>query len=309
MASWNKVADTCAPLLPLLREALFSGPLVNGDETTVHVLNEPGRSPATKSFMWVFRGGPPGMTVCLYHYDPGRSGNVAATFLKGYQGVVQTDGYAGYDFLANWPEVEHAGCWAHARRKFMEAQKGLGKTGKACSSIDIALSYIQKIYAVEHEGHLNNYSPEQMKALRQEKAKPRLEDFHQWLNKKSSQVVPKNLMGKAVSYTLKQWDRLLVYLDHGEVTADNNTAENAIRPFMIGRKNWLFAGTPEGAKASALLYSLIETAKTNKLEPYKYLRYLFEKLPFATTDDEYRKLLPCNLTMANLTFLPVVTGV
>lgn len=95
---------------------------------------------------------------------------------------------------------------------------------------------------------------------------------------------------------MKQWDRLLVYLDHGEMTPDNNAAENAIRPFVIGRKNWLFADTPEGAKVSALIYSLIETAKANNLGPYGYLRYLLEKLPFAETNDHYRKLLPCNLT-------------
>ena len=309
MCNWAmKVAETCKPLLDLFQEMLFFGSLVNSDETTVQVLNEPGRLPTTKSYMWVFRGGTPGKTLCIYHYDPGRSGNVAATFLKGYKGVVQTDGYAGYDFFDKLPDVAHAGCWAHARRKFMDARKGLGKDSKA-GSVDVALSYIQKIYAIEHEGKKKEYSPEQMQMIRQEKSRPILEDFHKWLSKKSSQVAPKSLLGIAVSYTLKQWSRLIVYLDHGEVTPDNNAAENAIRPFVVGRKNWLFAGTPSGAAASACLYSLIETAKANKLEPYKYLRYLFEKLPFASSEDEYRKLLPINLTMADLSLGQMITGV
>ena len=145
--------------------------------------------------------------------------------------------------------------------------------------------------------------------LRQEKTKPILDDFLKWLSKKSLQVVPQSLLGKAVSYTLNQWGRLEAYLEHGEVTPDNNAAENAIRPFVVGRKNWLFAGSPKGAEASAGLYSLIETAKANGLEPYKYLRYLFEHLPFADSDDEYEKLLPSNLSAADLDLSQVVTGV
>ena len=121
--------------------------------------------------------------------------------------------------------------------------------------------------------------------------------------------MPKSLLGIAVNYTLKQWPRLIRYLDHGEVTPDNNAAENAVRPFVIGRKNWLFAGTPAGATASAGLYSLIETAKANGLEPYKYLRYLFEKLPFSLSEDDYGKLLPQNLTPTDLDLGQVVTGV
>ena len=258
--------------------------------------------------MWIFRGGSFKKPALVYHYAPSRSGDIAGLFLKGYKGVVQTDGYAGYDFLDKLPHVFHAGCWAHARRKFMEAEKGSGK-GNKIGSVDIALSYIRKIYAVEHEGHKKEYTPEQIRILRQEKSKQILDDFFKWLSKKSLQVVPKSLLGIAVNYTLKQWHRLVEYCDHGEVTPDNNAAENAIRPFVVGRKNWLFSGTPEGAAASACLYSLIETAKANGLEPYKYLRYLFQKLPFATSEDDYRKLLPQYLSDAELDLGQVVTGV
>lgn len=309
MSNWSmKAAEACSPLLAILHEQIRSGPLINIDETTVQVLNEPGRAPTTKSYMWIFRGGPPDKPALVYQYHTGRAGNIAALFLKNYKGVAQTDGYAGYDFIDSLPDIDHAGCWAHARRKFMEAQKGSGK-GSRSGSVDVALSYIRQIYAVEKEGRQKEYSPEQLYALRQEKTKPLLAEFRQWLEKKLLQVVPKSLLGTAVNYTFNQWSRLITYLDHGEVTPDNNAAENAIRPFVIGRKNWLFAGTQAGAEASACLYSLIETAKANNLEPYKYLRYLFEKLPFASSEDDYRALLPYNLSQTDLAVGNIVSGV
>jgi len=138
-------------------------------------------------------------------------------------------------------------------------------------------------------------------ALRQSEAKPLLDKFRKWLEKKSLHVVPKSLLGKAVSYTLDQWPRLVSYLEIGCATPDNNLAENAIRPFVVGRKNWLFAGTPEGAAASAAIYSLIESAKVNGLDTYKYLRYLFENLPFAQSEEDYQKLLPQQLNADELT--------
>jgi transposase len=309
MSNWSmKVAEACSPLLTILHGQIRSGPLINIDETTVQVLHEPGRAPTTKSYMWIFRGGPLDKPALVYQYHTGRSGNIAALFLKDYKGVVQTDGYAGYDFIDKLPDIDHAGCWAHARRKFVEAQKGSGK-GNQTGSVDVALNYIRQIYAVEKEGRQNEYSPEQMSALRQEKTKPVLADFRKWLEKKLLQVVPKSLLGTAVNYTFNQWSHLTTYLDHGEVTPDNNAAENAIRPFVIGRKNWLFAGTQAGAEASACLYSLIETAKANNLEPYKYLRYLFEKLPSASSEDDYRALLPYNLGQTDLALGNTVSGV
>jgi len=309
MSNWSmKVAEVCSPLLTILHEQIRSGPLINIDETTIQVLQEPGRAATTKSYMWIFRGGSSDQPALVYQYHTGRSGNIAALFLKEYTGVVQTDGYAGYDFIDRLPDINHAGCWAHARRKFMEAQKGSGK-GNRAGSVDVALSFIRQIYAVESEGRRNGYSPEQMCALRQEKTRSILTEFRQWLEKKIVQVVPKSLLGTAVNYTFNQWSSLITYLDHGEVTPDNNAAENAIRPFVIGRKNWLFAGTQKGAEASACLYSLIETAKANNLEPYKYLRYLFEKLPFASSEDDYRALLPFNLGQTDLALRNTLSGV
>jgi transposase len=233
--------------------------------------------------MWVFRGGPPGF---IFQYHPTRSGEVPKEFLGKYNGCVQTDGYAGYDFLDNNPDITHIGCWAHVRRKFFEVTQVSRTTGSA----DVALSYIQKLYAIER--NIDGLTHEEIIKTRREKSAPVLDEFKSWLDKRALQTPPSGLLGKAVHYALSQWKRLVRYTDHGFATPDNNLAENAIRPFVLGRKNWLFSGKPEGAKASACLYSLIETAKANNIEPYRYLRHLFEKLPSAYTTEEYKALLP-----------------
>ncbi|GBE11745.1 transposase IS66 family protein [bacterium BMS3Abin13] len=306
MCRWAmQAASACRPLLNLLEEELLAGPFINIDETTVQVLQEPGRSPTTKSYMWIFRRGDPRKPVLLYQYHPTRSGDVANAFLRGFQGTVQTDGYAGYDFLDHTEGIRHIGCWAHARRKFTDVTKAQGKSRKA-GAADKALSYIKKLYRLEKTARDNKYSPEQIYRMRQQEARPILDDFEKWLAKKKLQTPPKGLLGKAVAYTLNQWHRLIGYTEDGNLTIDNNMAENSIRPFVIGRKNWLFSGTPEGAEASALLYSLIETVKANKLEPYAYLRYIFEKLPLASSLEDYEALLPWNITPEQMGCLRLV---
>lgn len=301
MSSWAmKAADLCGPIMEMLRAEIMTGPLINADETTVQVLEEPGRSSTSTSYMWIFRGGPPGKPVLMYQYHPSRSGEVAKKYLDGYKGYIQTDGYAGYDFLDDLPGIVHVGCWAHARRKFMEIIQAQGKGGKyKAGSADVALGYIQKLYAIEKDARALKLEPEELCRVRQQKSRPILDEFKVWLDKKALQTPPKGLLGKAVAYTLGQWSRLIKYIDSGLLTPDNNLAENAIRPFVVGRKNWLFSGNPEGARASAILYSLIETAKANGLEPYRYLRHLFENLPLAYTADEYRALMPQHIDPAN----------
>lgn len=307
MCNWAmKTADSCQDVLGLLHEEIRSGPLLNADETPVQVLNEPGRSATQKSYMWVFRGGPPNQPIVIFEYKPSRSAAVAKAFLSGYQGVVQTDGYKGYDFLDKKTGVLHVGCWAHARRKFMDAKKGSGS--KKIGSADKALGLIRKIYALEKKASQDGLSPEALYEMRQRHAKPILDDFKKWLEKKQGHVLPKGLLGKAISYCLGQWQHLENYSKSGHAGIDNNAAENAIRPFVLGRKNWLFSGTPAGAQASAAIYSLIETAKANSLEPYAYLRYLFEKLP-TTSGADVRSLLPTNLTPQDLVLPDEVSGV
>ncbi|MBC8317943.1 MAG: IS66 family transposase [Desulfobulbaceae bacterium] len=301
MCNWAmKAVEACQPLLNLLQEEVVAGPVVQADETTVQVLSEPGRDPTSKSYMWVFRRGDPKKSVLIYQYHPTRAGDVASAFLRDYKGYVQTDGYSGYDFLDRKQDIRHIGCWAHARRKFMDVIKAQGKNRKKTGSADVALKYIRDIYRIEKEAKGKELSVEEIYLVRQEQSKPILEQFKQWLSKRSLQTPPKGLLGKAISYTLKQWDRLVGYVEDGILSPDNNAAENSIRPFVVGRKNWLFAGTPEGAAASAGLYSLIETAKANDLEPYSYLRHIFKKLPKATTLQDIEALLPWRLDKKKL---------
>ncbi|MBS3809797.1 MAG: IS66 family transposase [Desulfobacterales bacterium] len=296
MCNWAmKAAEACQPLLNLIQEEIQSGPIINIDETTVQVLMESGRDPTTKSYMWIFRRGEPDKTALLYQYHPTRSGNVALEFLRDFKGYVQTDGYSGYDFLDHQKDIRHVGCWAHARRKFMDVVKAQGKNRKKTGSADVALEYIRDIYRIEKQAKKNELSPEELYRERQDKARPILNDFREWLVERSSQTPPKGLLGKAIKYTLKQWDRLVGYLEDRRLSPDNNAAENCIRPFVLGRKNWMFSGTPEGAAASAALYSLIETARANNLEPYSYLRYIFGKLPLAESLEDFEALLPWKL--------------
>jgi transposase len=309
MCSWAmKAAEACIPLVNLLQDEILSGCLINIDETTVQVLAEPGRDPSTKSYMWIFRRGDPEKPALIYQYHPTRSGDVAAAFLRGYKGYVQTDGYSGYNFLDSEQDIEHIGCWAHARRKFKDVVKAQGKNRKKTGSADVAINYIGRLYRIEKETKKKKLTLEEIYQERQLKSKPILDEFRQWLLKRSSQTPPKGLLGKAISYALKQWGRLVVYLQDGRLPMDNNAAENCIRPFVVGRKNWLFSGTPEGAAASAVLYSLVESAKANGLEPYCYFRYIFEKLPVAETIEDLEALLPWNLNRNKLLAVAAAGG-
>ena len=293
MANWMiEVGSRCEPLMELLQKEIRSGPLINMDETPVQVLNEPGRPNTSKSYMWVFRGGEVKRPALVFHYDPSRSGEVPKKYLDGYQGYIQTDGYQGYNVVGDRAGIVHLGCWVHVRRKFKDVIKAKVKGDKKKGYTDEALEYIRQIYAIESEADIKELTAMERYQLRQKKSVPLLIQFRKWLDDISPKAPPQSLLGKAVSYTLKQWERLERYTLDGLLRPDNNLAENAIRPFVVGRKNWLFAGHPRGAGASATIYSLIETAKANDLEPYRYLRYLFERLPMAVTEENYRALLP-----------------
>lgn len=292
MAGWViKTYEKVQPLIELLGHEIRSGPLVGIDETPLQVLNEPGRENTTKSYMWVFRGGDPDHPALVYQYHPSRAGQIPLSYLKGYRGFVQTDGYNGYDALGRQPGVTLVGCWAHARRKFDKVIKARSNPKKK-GAADEAVEYIGRLYAIEKEARQNELAPDQIYELRQLKAKPILDAFKTWLDHKIQSTPPKGLLGKAVGYTLNYWTRLVRYIDDGRLRPDNNLVENAIRPFVIGRRNWLFNGHPSGAEASAAMYSLIETAKANGLKSYFYLRYLFDKLPLAQNESDLKNLLP-----------------
>nr|WP_320010674.1 IS66 family transposase [uncultured Desulfobulbus sp.] len=295
MCNWAmRAAEACIPLLNLLHDALLDGNYLAIDETPVQVLKEPGRSPRTKSYMWVFRRGDPDKSpIIIYQYQPTREGDVVRHFLGDFSGYIQSDGYSGYAFLDTREGVRHIGCLAHVRRKFNDIVKAQGKKRKS-GAADVALSFISKLYKLERQFEKQHLGSDEIYQQRQNYAKPILKDFHQWLLKQSARTLPKGLLGQAVTYALNQWDRVKGYVEHGALRPDNNLTENCIRPFAVGRKNWLFAGTPQGAEASSALYSLIETAKANTVEPYSYLRYIFEKLPLAATLEDYEALLPWN---------------
>lgn len=231
-------------------------------------------------------------------YHPTRSSSVPKGFLRGYTGVLQTDGYEAYDatvrsFLAEGNDgIVHVGCMTHARRMFIKADR----SGKTATSAKKALAYFKKLYAIEREATEKNLDDASRVLLRREKSVPILAEFKDWLDTRKSEVPPESLIGKAIGYTLGQWDKLIRYIDYGFVPIDNNLVENAVRPFVIGRKNYLFHGSPTGADASASLYSIIETAKINGHEPFYYLYYLFSKLPFVKNDADYRALLPFNVS-------------
>jgi transposase len=288
-----QVARQCDPLIQIFLEQIRAGPVVQMDETRLQVMKELGRADTAQSFMWVIRGGPPENPLIVYRYHPSRSAKIPLQYLEDYEGYLQTDGYDGYVDVGSLPDIIHVGCWAHARRKFDEATKPSKKPGSA----EEALGRIAKIYRIERELRAHQLEPEEFARKRKEQALPILKDFKKWLENKALQVPPSTLIGKAVNYALVEWEKLERYLDSPHLTPDTNLVENAIRPFVLGRKNWLFSGSPRGAHASATLYSLIETAKANGLDPYRYLSYLFTKLPLVQTHAEYRSLTPHHLDL------------
>ena len=295
MSAWTlRAAEACEPLIELLHHHIRSGPLINMDETPVQVLGEPGRKNCSKSYMWVARGGPPDQPAVRFHYDPGRSGRVAQELVGDFQGYLQTDGFAGYNALGARDGLIHMGCLAHVRRKFMEVLKG-GSSKHKAGTASTVVNLIGKLYHLEKQAAQGKLDPEQIKAMRQERAKPIMDKIKAILDARAETTPPKSLLGKALTYALGQWDRLTVYLENGLLGPDNNPAENAIRPFALGRKNWLFSGSPSGARASAAIYSLIESAKANGLNPYDYLLTVFVKLPAASSQKDLEALLPHNL--------------
>jgi transposase len=280
-------------LVEELRKDLKASVVLQMDETVVQVLHEKNRSAQSKSYMWVARGYSDRKPIVFFHYHASRAKEIVQQFLAGYQGFVQTDGYAGYDEVGHTPGVTHVGCLAHVRRKFFDAEK------QGSTEASQALSQIAELYHAEgllrtryEQGELTT---EEFVSLRAQEQGQRLSAMKAWLVQKQGQSPPSLAFGKALSYALGQWERIERYLLHELLTPDTNSIENAIRPFVIGRKNWLFSNTPLGAHASAGIYSLIETAKANGHEPYHYLCHLFDKLPKAKSLEDKRALLPYRL--------------
>jgi transposase len=276
------------PLLKLMQDRILTYDVAYADETTVQVLKDPNKGVQSKKYMWLFAGGSPEEFVYYYHYHHSRSHDVPLNFLEDFAGFLHCDGYPGYDSLASKnPDIKLVGCLYHARRKFVEVTKLMpNKEGVATHIVNL----IAKLAHVEEE--IKTFSLFEKQAARLSKAKPLLDNLHQFLINNQPSIPPKSLLGQAVSYTLNQWPKIVNYLKDPRLEISNNLSERAIKPFVIGRKGWLFANSVAGANAAAIIFSIIETCKHHKVEPYEYLRYVLNILPQCQTIDDYEKLLP-----------------
>lgn len=278
-----------------MREHLLQEEILHADETTLQVLREPGRSAESKSYMWLYRNGRDRPPNILFEYQRTRASKHPKKFLSDFNGYLHVDGYGGYDSI---PNITLSGCWSHARRYFDEALKALPKgADQSRLTATKGLEYCNQLFAIERE--CLDKTPEKRYEIRLEHSQPILEAFSAWLKEQTPKVLPKSALGKAVKYCRKQWHKLIVFLEDGRLEIDNNRSERSIKPFVIGRKNFLFSNTPKGAKSSAIIYSIVETAKENNLIPFEYLKYLFEQLPNidTTNKDAIDQLLPWSTTI------------
>lgn len=276
------------PLYEYFHRCLLKRKFLMADETTTQVLDEPGRRPQSKSYMWLYRTGEDGNpTIILYGYSETRSGDNAKAFLKGFQGYLACDGYQGYNKV---PNMKRCSCWAHVRRYLIDAVPK-GKEYDYSNPAVQGVQYCNKLFEYEDWINKKNVSFEERKVLRLQKEKPILEAFWSWFD--SQKPIKNSRMDKAVTYIQNRRDTLETYLEDGRCSFSNNLSENAIRPFTLGRKNWLFSESPEGAKASATVYTMVEMAKAHDLNIYKYLKYLLDQRPsLKWSDEQLEKLAP-----------------
>jgi transposase len=290
------VGSAVSELIDMMWVDMRSSDVIQMDETRVQVLKEPNRPPTSQSFMWVNRGFFGKKAIVIFHYHQTRSGEVAKKALAGFKGYLQTDGYGGYEKIGDSPGIVHVGCFAHIRRKFHDAFAAAGKTGTAEEMLVMIRDMYQEEERLRTMYETNKLSENSFTQQRKEEHGKRFSVMREWLLEKQRTVAPQSLLGKAVSYALGQWEKATRFVEHPILTPDDNGVENAIRPFVIGRKAWLFSDTPRGAHASAALYSIIETAKANGHEPLKYLTYLFNELPKVLNPKAVARLLPYRLS-------------
>ncbi|WP_454740288.1 IS66 family transposase [Cupriavidus necator] len=285
-------------LYEALRRTLLSQPLIHADETTVQVLKEQGKAAQSKSYMWVYRSAEDcGEPVVLFDYQPGRGQEYPQAFLAGYEGMLMTDGYSAWRTLEG---VTHFGCLAHARRAFVDALKGQKTLGGHAAQ---ALEYFKALYQVEAlakaELPEGQSRADYMYRLRQQHSVPLLTAFKAWLDEQAPRVLPESLLGKAIVYTRNQWEYLSRYVVDGRAPVDNNVIERDVRPFATARRSWLFSDTVAGAKASAMVYSLMLTCRACGVEPYAYLLHVLTELPQRAPDADVIDLLPFSFVAAS----------
>ena len=295
MSNWliKAAEDWLEPLYDAIREIICACQVLHADETTLQVLHEPGKRPQSKSYMWLYRtSGDSHHPFVLYDYQPDRRKERPKNFLQGFKGYLHTDGYDGYHDLPS--DIVIVGCWAHVRRKWDEALKALPEKDRAGSNVLRGKRYCDQLFELERQ--FSNLIPEKRFEERLRLSKPVLDEFFAWAD--VLKAVPKSGLGVAVHYTLSQRKYLENYLLDGRLELSNNRAERSIKPFVIDRKNFLFANTPRGARASAIMFSLIETAKENGLNPHAYLTYVFQNAPnwnIRSDINALERLLPHNV--------------
>lgn len=293
MANWViSGAKLLQPLYEKMHGILLTESILHADETPLEVLCEPNRPAVTKSYMWLYRTGKHADThIVLYDYKEGRSGDYAKKFLTGFSGYLHCDGYSGYNKLENTKRV---GCWAHVRRKFLEALEAQSDKTDFSTIAGQGFLYIEKLFSLEHIDskkplECSKLSLADISEIREKQSKKLVSEFFSWAESEYEKNLPQSLVGKALSYAINQKSTLIAFLKNTKLELTNNRAERSIKPFVIGRKNWLFCNTPGGANSSAIVYSIIETAKENNLKPYDYLVWLFEKI---RSGDDVETLLP-----------------
>ena len=276
MSNWllHCVENWLEPVYKQMKTELLVCEVLHADETTLQVLCEPGKTAQSKSYTWLYRAsGDTDRPIVLYEYQPSRKTEHPERFLEGWNGYLHADGCDGYHKLPS--KITVVGCWAHLRRKFDEALKIVPEKGREGSLALIGKHYCDRLFELERK--FTDLPPGQRHEKRIESSKPLMEELFAWAD--SCAAASKSPVGKAVYYTKSQRKYLQAFLRDGRLELSNNRAERSIKPFVIGRKNWLFANTPRGANASAIIYSVIETAKANGLKPYDYLMHIFQTAP------------------------------
>ena len=279
------------PLYDYMHKELVKKEVLHADETELQVLNEQDRSYDMKSYMWLYRTSGCEIPIVMYEYQEGKSGLFAKEFLDGFSGYLHTDGYSGYNRLKD--QVKLCGCWAHMRRKFNDSLITKKTPPDDCPE-KTALKYCEKLARIEKSA--NDMTNEDRYRIRQDKSQKIIDDFFEWVKKEQANLkVPQSLLGTAYTYAINQEYKLRRFLEDGRIEMTNNRAERSIKPFVMGRKNWLFCNTAKGAKASAIVYSIIETAKENGLNPYEYLKWVFEQI--REGNDQPEMLAPWNMEL------------
>jgi len=286
-----KTAQILTGLYKLAQDIIISDDVAYSDETRVQVLKELNRKAEDKAYMWCFIGGSPEKRCVIYHYNISRAHTVIEEILEGFSGYLHCDGFGGYDAYASDHDVKLIGCWMHCRRKFFEVARSTKSKGLAHAAVQI----IKALYDIETEMRDQGLSVQQRYDYRQQYSKPLLEQFKTFLDENRTKVLSKSPLGEAFTYAVNQWPKLIRYIEDGRLEIDNGLSERKIKPFVIGRKNWIFCNSIAGAKAAEVLFSIIETCELHKIEPYAYLRFVLTKIPYAKTVEELEQLMPFNI--------------